>query len=106
MKTIILLLMLVTTAATAQHEYLRIYQVTRSSELKDRGEINFDFGVKYDSSKVYAKLVAPKNLVAAIEFAESKRWEYVTTFVERNAASSPEYEYNVINVLMRRKGEE
>lgn len=75
MKTITVLLMLITTAATAQHVYLRIYQVTRSSNLKDRGEINFDFGVKYDSSKVYAKAVASNNLVAALEFAEGKGWQ-------------------------------
>ena len=106
MKTIILFLMLITTAASAQHEYLRIYQVTRSSNLKDRGELNFDFGVKYDSSKDYTNAVAPKNFVAALEFAESKGWEYVTTFVERNASVHSEYEYNVINVLMRRKREE
>ena len=106
MKTIILFLMLITTTASAQHEYLRIYQVTRSSNVKDRGEINFDFGVKYDSSQVYARAAAPNNLVAALEFAESKGWEYVTTFVERNASINSEHEYNVINILMRRKQEE
>lgn len=106
MKALILLLLLITTAAHAQHEYLRIYQPTSSADLKGRGDIFFDFGVKYDSSKNYAKAVAPKNLVAAIEFAESKGWEYVTTFVERTVSARPEWEHNVINVLMRRTREE
>jgi len=98
MKTIILLLTFITSAASAQYEYLRIYQRTYSAV--QRSELKFDFGVKYDSADNYERAVAPKNLVAALEYSEDKGWEYITTFVESYES------HNLINVLMRRRIDE
>lgn len=82
-----------------QNEYLTIYQVSVGSRPADRREIKFDFGSKYDSAKVYA--IKTKSLVDALELAERKGWEYVTTYVE--TIGSGVNTGSITNILMRRK---
>lgn len=105
MKTLAFLLLCCASTYAQQNEYLTIYQVTVGPA--NRREIKFDFGSKYDSAKTYA--VQSKSLVDALELAERKGWEYVTTYVETIdlpdfiSFSNGKTTGSITNILMRRR---